>query len=374
MSFKPDGFGCEGVTDYFKAVDVPDGSWAGWDSLFGCVGLYSGMRTVLKPVEEQVIVITGATSGIGLATAKAAAARGAKLVLAARNEGVLEQTVREIVGDGGKAIHVVTDVSKREEIERLAEAATMQFGGFDTWVNNAGLGLWGRLEEVSDADHRQLFDINFWGVVYGSTTAVRHLKQRGGALINLGSVASDFAFPLQGMYSTTKHAVKGFTDALRRELKDEKAPISVTLIQPAATGTPFALHAKNYTEQEAKLPPPVYAPESVAEAILFAAEHPRRALHVGGAGKVMGIISRLTPKLVDVTSSLMIKSQVKDEPKKPRPDSLWKAGEDGSVRGDQKWIRPSLYTAGYVHPAVTATAFGLIGVAAGIWGWKRARG
>ncbi len=331
------------------------------------------MNISLKPIEQQTIVITGATSGIGLATAQAAAKRGAKLVLAARNEDVLEQTVREIVAGGGKAIHVVTDVSKREDIERLAEAAISQFGGFDTWVNNAGLGLWGRLEEVSDEDHRQIFDINFWGIVYGSTTAVRHLKSKGGALINLGSVASDFAFPLQGMYSTTKHAIKGFTDALRRELKDEEAPISVTLIQPAAIGTPFALHAKNYTDQEAKLPPPVYAPESVAEAILFAAEHPRRALHVGGAGKVMGIFSRLTPKLVDLGSSMMIKSQLKAEPKQPHGDNLWQAGEDGSVRGGQKFIRPSTYTAAYVHPAVTATAFGLIGVAAGIWGWKKAR-
>lgn len=294
-------------------------------------------------------------------------------MLAARNEEALAATVREIEATGGQATYVVTDVSKRAEIEHLAETAIARFGHFDTWVNNAGLGLWGRLEEVSDEDHRQLFDINFWGIVYGSMAAVRHLKSRGGALINLGSVASDFAFPLQGMYSTTKHAIKGFTDALRRELRDESAPISVTLIQPAAIGTPFHHHAKNYTNQEPKLPPPVYAPESVADAILFAAEHPRRALHVGGAGKVMGIFSWLTPKLVDLTSSLMIKSQVKEEPAKPRPDSLWQAGVDGSVRGDQKWIRPSLYTAGTVHPGVTATALGLIGVGAGLMAWRRAR-
>jgi short-subunit dehydrogenase len=267
----------------------------------------------------------------------------------------------------------VTDVSKHDEIERLAQAAIDRFGGFDTWVNNAGQGLWGRLEEVSDEDHRRLFDINFWGVVYGSTTALRHLKQRGGALINLGSVASDFAFPVQGMYSTTKHAIKGFTDALRRELKDEGAKVSVTLIQPAAIGTPFAFHAKNYTENEAKLPPPVYAPEDVARTILLAAEHPRRALHVGGAGKVMGIFSRLTPGLVDSASSFMIRSQLKPEPKQQRQDSLWQPGNDGQVRGDQSFIRRSAYTAAVVHPLATLMLAGLTGAGIGFAAWRKLR-
>ncbi len=329
------------------------------------------MSPTLKPLSQQTIVITGATSGIGLATAKLAASRGANLVLAARNEEILDQVARELEATGAKVLTVVTDVSDHGQIDDLAQQAIARFGGFDTWVNNAGQGLWGKLEEVSDEDHRRLFDTNFWSVVYGSVTALRQLKQSGGALINLGSVASDFAFPIQGMYSTTKHAIKGFTDALRRELKAEGAPVSVTLIQPAAIGTPFALHAKNYTEGEAKLPPPLYAPESVAETILFAAEHPRRALHVGGAGKVMGLFSRLTPGLVDLASGAMIKSQLKSEPKEPRPDSLWQAGEDGEVRGGQKGIRPSVYTAGIVHPTATALLAGVVGVGVGFALWRR---
>src|SRR3954451_1022136 len=135
------------------------------------------MNISLKPLSQQTIVITGATSGIGLATAKAAAKRGANLVLAARNEQALADITRELEASGTKAIYVVTDVSRHDEVDRLAQAAINTFGGFDTWVNNAGQGLWGRLDQVSDEDHRRLFDINFWGVVYGSTTALRHLKQ-----------------------------------------------------------------------------------------------------------------------------------------------------------------------------------------------------
>ena len=330
------------------------------------------MKISLKPLSQQTIVITGATSGIGLATAQAAAKRGANLVLAARNEEVLAKTVRELEESGVRALYVVTDVGKREDVERLAQSAIEHFGGFDTWVNNAGQGLWGRLEEVTDEDHRRLFDINFWGVEYGSTTALRHLKKQGGALINLGSVASDFAFPIQGMYSTTKHAIKGFTDALRRELNDEGAPVSVTLIQPAAIGTPFALHAKNYTENEANLPQPIYAPEDVARTILVAAEQPRRALHIGGAGKLMGIFSRLTPGLVDTTSSFMIKSQtVKPEPKRHRQDSLWQAGQDGQVRGDQSFIRRSGYTAAIVNPLASLLVVGAVGVGIGFAVWNK---
>ncbi len=218
------------------------------------------MSVSLKPLRDQVMVITGASSGIGLATAQAAATKGARLVLSSRNGAVLQDIERQINGAGGQAIHVVADVGRREEVQRIADAAVQCFGGFDTWVNNAGLSIWGRLEEVSDEDHHRLFETNFWGVVYGSLIAVAHLKRRGGALINLGSLVSDVAIPLQGMYRASKHAIKGFTDALRMELEEEGAPISVTLIKPTSINTPFPQHAKNYMDKEPKLPPPSIHP------------------------------------------------------------------------------------------------------------------
>src|SRR5688572_17122254 len=165
-----------------------------------------------KSVKDQVIVITGASSGIGLATARMAARRGARVVMAARNEQDLKEAAEEIRVNGGRAIAVTTDVADETAVARLGEAALLEFGTVDTWVNNAGLSIYGKLTEVPLADKRKLFDINFWGVVHGCRTAIRLMKHRGGVLINIGSEVSDLAIPLQGIYSASKHAVKGYTD------------------------------------------------------------------------------------------------------------------------------------------------------------------
>lgn len=257
------------------------------------------MSIKLKKINEQVIVITGASSGIGLTTARMAAERGAKLVLAARSEDSLEQLVNELKENGCEAIYVKADVSNEADVKNISQAAYDNFGGFDTWVNNAGVSIYGKLIDVPMDDLRQLFETNFWGTVYGSLAAAQHLHTKGGVIINLGNVLSDVSIPVQGMYSATKHAVKGFTDALRMELEAEGSPISVTLVKPSAINTPYVEHAKNYLYNEPDFPMPIYAPEIVAEVILHCAENPERDMFAGGSGKLMSMVGYYAPRLYD---------------------------------------------------------------------------
>ena len=324
------------------------------------------MDITLKPLSQQVMVITGASSGIGLATARAAAKRGAKLVLAARNAEALNQLVEELTAQGCDAICVVADVGKEDEVQKIASAAIARFGGFDTWVNNAGVSIFGRLDEVPLEDQRRLFDTNFWGMVYGSLAAVQHFKWRGGALINIGSELSDCSIPLQGMYAASKHAVKGFTDSLRMELEEAKAPVSVTLIKPSAIDTMFVPHAKNYMEVEPRLPgPPVYAPSVAADAILFAAEHPKRDIFVGVGAKLGSSTAYYAPRLMDrLMQRLGFSLQRTDHPPALTQDGLYQPGTGlQEQHGYQGHVcKSSLYTKASLHPK----AMGLAVVGAGL--------
>jgi short-subunit dehydrogenase len=299
-------------------------------------------------------------------TAREAAKRGAKLVLAARAEDALRQLVEELNSSGGEAAYVVADVGREEDVRRIAEKAVERFGGFDTWVNNAGVSIYGKIAETAVEDMRRLFETNFWGMVYGSLVAVEQLRRRGGALVNVGSTVSDRAIPLQGVYSASKHAIKGFTDALRMELEEEGAPVSVTLVKPAAIDTPYTKHAKNLMEKEAALPPPVYAPDAVAEAILHCAQTPVRDVFVGFGGKAMSVMEKYMPRLGDkVMETLMFDAQKQDEPARERGDGgLYEAsGELRERSGDPVYVsESSAYTKASLHPILT----GAIVVGAGL--------
>lgn len=317
------------------------------------------MAVKLKPLAEQVIVITGASSGIGLATARKAAQAGAAVVLASRNDEVLRAVCKEINGAGGRAHPVIGDVGSQEDVEKIARAAIARFERFDTWINDAGVGLYGELMQTPAADHERLFRTNYFGVVNGSLEAVRHFRKRGGpgAIINLGSVLSDVATPMMGAYSASKHAVKGFTDALRIELAREKAAISVTLIKPSSISSPFADHARNLMDKAATVPPPHYAPEVVADAILYAAQHPTRDLEVGAGGRPFAIASAAAPGLSDKLLGAVMPPLSRRRGAKPLSDNLYEAGVDGQTEGAHlRGRRFSLYTEAQKHPGMT---FGL---------------
>ena len=328
------------------------------------------MQIRLKPLADQVLVVTGASSGIGLVTAKMAAARGAAVVLVARNEQDLAAAVETIRAAGGRAIYRVADVADPAQVEGVAEAAAAELGRIDTWVNNAAVSMYGRLTELSLDDMRRQFDVVYWGQVHGSRAAVPHLERQGGALINVGSVLGDRAIPLQGNYCAAKHALKAFTDALRMELEEEGAPISVTLVKPGSIDTPFYEKARTTFAVEARPVPPVYAPEVAARTILECAVRPVRDVYVGGAAKAIAMSESLAPGLTDrVMEQTTFDAQLTDQPlPADRRDNLYEpVAHDGGERG-RTWtghtMGTSLYTWASLNPEKAALLAAGLGVAA----------
>jgi short-subunit dehydrogenase len=282
------------------------------------------------------------------------------VVLASRSGEALRQLQEETRQHGGHAIYIEADVGHEGDVERIVAAAEEEYGGFDTWINNAGASIYGKLVDVPVGDFRRLFETNFWGVVYGSLSALRHLRGRGGAIINIGSVASDCSIPLQGMYSATKHAVKGFTDALRMEVEADRLPVSVTLIKPSAIDTPYPQHAKNYLGDEPANPSPLYAPEVVAQAILRCAERPCDEVTVGGFGKLMSLAGRYTPRLRDwIFQKAVIPAQHSGTPVSGEQHSSLEHPTNAlNERGSKHQVtfKSSLYTQASFHPVLSGLA------------------
>lgn len=330
------------------------------------------MAVTLKPLSEQTIVITGASSGIGLATARRAAREGAKVVLVARNEDALREAVESIRLRGGKADFLAIDITAADAPERIGAKARSAFGGFDTWVNDAAVALYARLEDTGIDEQRRVFDVGYFATVAASIYAARELTARGGgAIVNLGSILSDRTVPVQGAYSAMKHAVQGFTEAFRMEMEAEGRPLSVTLIKPAAIDTPYPEHARNRMDKPARVPPVVYDPELVAKAICFAAAHPKRDLTVGGTGMVMTKMSNLLPRSADRFMEMFFKEEAQtiDTPATPgAKDNLFEPRKDGRERSNQDIHvrKQSLALEVQMRPWTTMAILGSVGVAAGM--------
>jgi short-subunit dehydrogenase len=251
-------------------------------------------------LNQQVVVITGASQGIGRETALQLAERGASVVVAARNEEALAELVRQVERIGGQAEAVVTDVADADQVERLAQRAVERFGRIDTWVNNAAVSIYAPVENVEPEEMERLIRVNLLGQMYGSRAAIPHMRrQGGGTIVNVGSALSDRAVPLQSAYVASKHGVAGFSEALRLEMIEEGTGIDVVLIMPSSMNTPLFNFARSKIGVQPMPVPPVYEPRVVAEAILHAAEHGGREVVVGGWGKMLTVAQWLSPSLLD---------------------------------------------------------------------------
>ncbi len=326
----------------------------------------------LKPVEEQVVALMGASSGIGRESALRFAGRGAKVVVSARGEEGLASLVDEIRRSGGQATAVVADTSEYEQVKAVADRAVEEYGRLDTWIHLAAVGLFATFEQTTPEEFARVIDVNLMGQVYGAMAALPHLKREGGgALIHVSSLEAKRSFPFHSAYGASKHGIDGFLEALRVELKHEGWPISVTQVLPGTINTPFFDKGRSKIGVKPVGIPPIYEPETVANVIVYASENPARDLVSGGAARALILNQRLSPRMLDaiLATRAGFSPQKTDEPRsEDDPDNLYGPipGHD-TTRDGFRALSRSLYNWLEMHPtarrgAVAGTALGLLAV------------
>ncbi len=337
------------------------------------------MNNRLKPLEEQVVVVMGATSGIGRISALKLAQRGARVVVAARALEPLQALAEEIQVAGGQATAAAAEVSDPAQLEQVAARAVERYGRLDTWVHTAAVMMYASLEETRPEEFHRMVEVNLLGAAYALRAALPHLVRQGrGALIFFTSVEGKRSIPLQSAYAASKHALTGLLDALRMELENEKLEISVTNIAPSSINTPLFEKALTRLGVRPMPVPPIYQPELAAEAVLYAAEHPMRDIVVGGAGKSLALANRLSPRAADrILEAIAFKGQRSETPKpEDSPHNLFEhlEGHD-RVHGpySQGARSTSLWTWLRLHPAARQGALSLL-AAAGLFSLRAFKG
>jgi len=255
------------------------------------------MTTKLRPIEEQSVVLVGCSSGIGRQTARRFAERGARLVLAGREEQALADVLDDVRSLGASdAIAVQADVVDPESMREVARRAREAFGRIDTWVQTAAVSVYATAEDTTPEEYRRVIEVNLLGQIHGALAALPALREAGGgALIEISSVEAEVALPYQSAYSASKHGMSGFLRSLRMEMMAEGAPIAVTQVMPAGIDTPLFMNARSKLGVLPRPTAPVYDPDVVADQVLWAAEHPSGDLFAGGAGWGMALFRRLAP-------------------------------------------------------------------------------
>jgi NAD(P)-dependent dehydrogenase (short-subunit alcohol dehydrogenase family) len=287
---------------------------------------------------SRVVVITGASAGVGRATARLFGAEGARVALIARGQAGLEGAARDVDALGGRSLPLSVDVADADAVEHAAETVEQTLGPIDVWINNAMASVFSPVSEMTAQEYRRVTEVTYLGAVHGTLAALRRMRPRDrGTIVQVGSALAYRGIPLQSAYSAAKHAVQGFCDSLRAELLHEDSHVHVTMVQLPALNTPQFSWVKSRLPHKARPVPPIFQPEVAAEAIMFAANHKRREMWVGTPTTAALVGNKIVPGLLDrYLAETGYASQQTDEPEVPgRPDNLWSpVPEDRGAHGD----------------------------------------
>ncbi len=327
-----------------------------------------------KQLQDSVVVITGASSGIGRAAANEFARQGANVVVAARRESLLQNVVNECKQlSGREALGVPTDVQDEQSVQNLAQQAYTAFGHIDVWINDAGVGAFGRFEETPADIFREVLETNFFGTVYGARAVLPYFRQQGqGTLINISSLLGSIGGAYYTAYTSSKFAVRAFGEGLREEIEvlDGAKNIHICTVMPGTIDTPFFHHAANYTGRAVKALPPVYPVEQVAKTLVKLAVKPQRETYVGNSARMIGFVHNVAPGLAEVMMAKQIDTGHFKPESSPKTDGAVAAPMQTGTDISDGWQG---------GPQSIARTLATVGVATGAtalltWAWLRNRG